>query len=90
MSFLQRALVAIVLLPVYLYRKLLSPLKRTPTCRFLPTCSQYAIDAVKTRGIVVGVGLAAWRVCRCNPFGGSGFDPVPPRCVHSAQEVEQQ
>ena len=82
------ALAWLVLAPVHLYRALVSPLKRAPTCRFAPTCSQYAIDAVRTRGVVVGIGLAAWRVGRCNPFGGSGFDPVPPRCAHGAQEVE--
>ena len=52
------ALVWLVLLPVHVYRVALSPLKRGPTCRFLPTCSQYALDAVHERGIFVGVALA--------------------------------
>jgi uncharacterized protein len=74
---LHRLLVTIVLLPVVFYRRVLSPLKRTPSCRYLPTCSEYAIEAVKTRGIVVGTGLAMWRVLRCNPLFHAGHDPVP-------------
>ena len=71
------ALVWLVLLPVHVYRAVLSPLKRGPTCRFLPTCSEYALDAVKQRGIVVGGALAAWRIARCNPLCRGGYDPVP-------------
>lgn len=47
-------------------------------CRFTPTCSQYAIDAVKAHGAIKGCGLALGRLCRCQPWGGSGFDPAPP------------
>jgi len=79
---LHRLLVAIVLLPVLFYRRVLSPMKRTPSCIYLPTCSQYAIDAVNTRGIVVGVALALWRLLRCNPLFHGGYHPVPaPRCA---------
>jgi putative membrane protein insertion efficiency factor len=46
-------------------------------CRFTPTCSQYAIDAVRARGAVAGSWLAAKRICRCHPLGGCGHDPVP-------------
>jgi len=74
---LHRLLVSVVLLPVVVYRRVLSPLKRAPTCRYLPTCSQYAVDAVQSRGIVVGSGLAVWRVLRCNPLFDGGYDPVP-------------
>jgi hypothetical protein len=74
------ALVWLVLFPVLLYRRVLSPLKRTPTCRFMPTCSEYAVTAVRKRGIVVGGGLAAWRILRCNPLFRGGYDPVP--CAH--------
>ena len=73
------ALVWLVLLPVHVYRVALSPLKRGPSCRFLPTCSEYAITAVKERGIVVGTGLAGWRILRCNPLCTGGYDPVPGR-----------
>lgn len=73
----------VVLLPVHLYR-LVSPLKGMPSCRYLPTCSEYAVTAVKTRGIVVGSALAAGRILRCNPLFRGGYDPVP--CRHHAQE----
>jgi putative membrane protein insertion efficiency factor len=69
----------IVLLPVLFYRRVLSPMKRTPSCRYLPTCSEYAIEAVQTRGVIVGTGLAVWRVLRCNPLFHAGHDPVPTR-----------
>ena len=65
------------LAPVKLYRKYISPLKPTPTCRFTPSCSQYAIDAVREWGIVVGTVLAIFRLIRCNPFSKGGEDPVP-------------
>lgn len=47
-------------------------------CRFHPTCSQYAIDALQTHGVVRGLRLALWRILRCHPWGGGGEDPVPP------------
>jgi putative membrane protein insertion efficiency factor len=81
-----RALVWLVLLPVHVYRMALSPLKRGPSCRYLPTCSEYAITAVKQRGIIVGVVLATWRILRCSPLGAGGYDPVPPRRAHHCQE----
>jgi putative membrane protein insertion efficiency factor len=77
---LQRLAVWIVLLPVVLYRRFISPLKRTPSCRFMPTCSEYAMEAVKERGVVIGGALATWRVLRCNPLCAGGYDPVPHRC----------
>lgn len=67
------------LIPVTLYRRFISPLKPYPTCRFNPTCSQYAIDAVREWGIIVGSALALWRIIRCNPFSKGGDDPVPKR-----------
>ena len=48
-------------------------------CRFLPTCSDYAAQALIDHGPLRGAALAAWRLMRCHPFGGSGYDPVPPR-----------
>ena len=65
------------LAPVKLYRKYLSPLKPTPTCRFTPSCSQYAIDAVREWGIVLGTVLTLFRLVRCNPFSKGGDDTVP-------------
>jgi putative membrane protein insertion efficiency factor len=79
---LHRLLVSIVLLPVVVYRRFISPMKRVPTCRFLPTCSEYAIEAVKERGVIVGGALATWRVLRCNPLCSGGVDPVPCKGHH--------
>ena len=79
-------LVWLVLLPVHVYRAVLSPLKRGPSCRFLPTCSEYAITAVKQRGIAVGAALALWRILRCNPLFRAGYDPVPARRARHCQE----
>lgn len=67
-----------MLAPVRFYRRFLSPLKRTPSCRYLPTCSEYAIEAVEKRGVVRGMFMAAWRLLRCNPLFRGGYDPVEP------------
>jgi len=66
-----------------IYRAVLSPVLTfvfTPLgfgCRFRPTCSEYAADAVRTHGAWRGSSLALRRICRCHPWGGSGYDPVP-------------
>jgi len=60
---------------IYIYRLVISPLLR-PRCRFLPTCSQYALDAIDRYGAYKGGILALKRLCRCHPWGGHGFDPV--------------
>ncbi|RAK57837.1 membrane protein insertion efficiency factor YidD [Phenylobacterium deserti] len=60
------------------YKLTLSPLIGRQ-CRFLPTCSEYAAGALISRGPVVGGALAIRRLCRCHPWGGSGYDPPPPR-----------
>ena len=62
--------------PIRFYQKYISPLKPA-TCRFTPTCSQYAIEAIRKHGPFKGLALAVWRILRCNPWGGSGYDPVP-------------
>ncbi len=64
---------------IRLYQKFISPLKRSPCCRFTPTCSAYAIEAFKEWGFFVGMGLTVWRILRCNPFCRGGEDPVPKR-----------
>ncbi|MRG72214.1 membrane protein insertion efficiency factor YidD [Alphaproteobacteria bacterium HT1-32] len=63
--------------PVYLYRYIISPVIPA-RCRYLPTCSEYAIEALTLHGPVQGGILAAKRICRCHPWAGSGYDPVPP------------
>lgn len=64
---------------IKLYQKYLSPAKGVPSCRFTPTCSSYAIEALREWGAVVGLALTVWRILRCNPFGKGGYDPVPKR-----------
>lgn len=59
------------------YQKYLSPLKAAPTCKFYPTCSAYAIEAIEKHGAIKGTMLAVWRILRCNPFSKGGYDPVP-------------
>ena len=79
------------LAPVRFYRRYLSPLKSTPSCRFHPTCSQYAIEAVERHGVLVGGWLSIWRVLRCNPFNKGGHDPVPPRRTgHAKGDVSSE
>jgi putative membrane protein insertion efficiency factor len=62
------------------YRRWISPML-PPACRFTPSCSVYAIEALETHGLVRGTWLATRRICRCNPFVEGGYDPVPPRCL---------
>ena len=61
---------------VKFYRKFISPLRR-PCCRFIPTCSQYALEALEKYGAVKGSWLAFKRILRCNPLCKGGYDPVP-------------
>ncbi|MBM3503812.1 MAG: membrane protein insertion efficiency factor YidD [Alphaproteobacteria bacterium] len=64
--------------PIFLYRCLISPLLG-PRCRFAPSCSAYALEALDKHGAWRGSVLAARRIARCHPWGGSGYDPVPER-----------
>lgn len=77
----------IVLRVIRLYRRWLSPLT-PPSCRFTPTCSAYAEQAVSEHGTLRGGWLAFRRVLRCHPFGGSGYDPVPGKRPRR-EELEQ-
>jgi putative membrane protein insertion efficiency factor len=75
-----RAVIALI----RLYQRTLSPVLPVVTlgrcaCRFAPTCSHYALEAVATHGALRGTGLALWRLARCTPLTPGGFDPVPPR-----------
>jgi hypothetical protein len=72
----------ILIFIIRIYRLMISPAQTflfgpTAGCRFTPTCSQYAIDAVHSHGTIAGSWLAAKRICRCHPFGKCGHDPVP-------------
>lgn len=63
-------------LPIHFYRACISPMFPA-SCRFTPTCSQYALEALRKHGPVKGIYLTARRLLRCHPWGGSGYDPVP-------------
>ncbi|WNS44317.1 membrane protein insertion efficiency factor YidD [Paenibacillus sp. MMS20-IR301] len=63
--------------PIRVYRRFISPLKPA-TCRFYPTCSAYALEAIEVHGALKGSWLAARRIARCHPFHPGGLDPVPP------------
>ncbi|MBQ9537152.1 MAG: membrane protein insertion efficiency factor YidD [Desulfovibrionaceae bacterium] len=64
------------ILPIRFYQLCISPLL-PPACRYYPTCSAYAVEAILRHGIVYGGWLALKRLARCHPWGGSGYDPVP-------------
>ncbi|MCM1452804.1 MAG: membrane protein insertion efficiency factor YidD [Clostridium sp.] len=73
---LKEVLSRLLCLPIYFYQASISPML-PPSCRYSPTCSQYAIEAIRKHGPVKGMWLAIKRICRCHPWGGSGYDPVP-------------
>ena len=70
---------------IRLYQWVLSPVLG-PGCRFAPSCSEYALDAVSRFGALRGSWMAAGRILRCHPWGGSGFDPVPERAAARRRE----
>ena len=76
----KRLLARIVLAPVRLYQRFVSPVLPR-RCRYYPTCSQYAVDAVRAYGVLRGLVLAAWRLVRCNPWSPGGYDPVEAQTV---------
>ena len=71
-QFCSRLLIA----PIRFYQRAISPML-PPACRFTPTCSQYAVEAIQKHGPIKGLYLAIRRLLRCHPWGGSGYDPVP-------------
>ncbi len=71
---LSRLLIA----PVRLYKRFISPML-PPACRYTPTCSAYMVEAIEVHGPVRGLWLGSRRICRCHPWGGHGWDPVPPK-----------
>ena len=68
-------------LPIRFYQLFISPVL-PPARRFYPTCSAYALEAIMTHGVLRGGWLALRRLARCHPWGGSGYDPVPPARRH--------
>ncbi|HOJ32834.1 MAG TPA: membrane protein insertion efficiency factor YidD [Candidatus Hydrogenedentes bacterium] len=66
----------VIIALIRVYQKWVSPLLGN-NCRFYPSCSQYAVEAVQKHGVVYGLCFAVWRILRCNPFCEGGFDPVP-------------
>lgn len=75
MQRLRTSAAAVALAPIRLYQRLISPLL-APRCRYYPTCSNYALEAIRTYGPIRGSVLAGWRLLRCNPFSDGGFDYV--------------
>lgn len=75
---IRRIINAIFIFPVKIYQWIISPILPN-SCRFQPTCSQYTIEAIKTWGPLKGIWLGIRRISKCHPWGGSGYDPVPPR-----------
>ena len=73
---LVNGIVWVMCLPIHFYRRAISPIL-PPLCRYTPTCSAYALEALKKHGPLRGSWLAIKRICRCHPWGGSGYDPVP-------------
>jgi putative membrane protein insertion efficiency factor len=81
---MRRLATSVALAPVRVYQRLISPLLPR-RCKYEPTCSAYAAEAVRTFGPVRGAVLAAWRLLRCNPLSGGGLDPVTRQRVFGAR-----
>ena len=73
---LKKILIFPLIFLVKIYQSIISPLF-PPTCRYKPTCSEYAIQSLKKHGLIKGVFLSIKRVVNCHPWGGSGYDPIP-------------
>lgn len=75
-GYISKIVAWLLVLPIRFYQLYISPLLG-PSCRFTPTCSEYARQSILKHGPIKGLALAIWRILRCNPWGGSGYDPVP-------------
>jgi uncharacterized protein len=67
---------------LHVYRAVISPLYG-PVCRYYPSCSAYALQAIRTHGVFKGVALGSWRIARCHPWAAGGVDDVPPHRHHT-------
>jgi putative membrane protein insertion efficiency factor len=79
---MRTALTFLLALPIRFYRYFVSPLL-PPSCRYTPTCSAYALEALRVHGPLRGLWLSLRRLARCHPWGGHGHDPVPPVLPHA-------
>lgn len=77
MNLVMRLLAHLVSVPVLIWRYLISP-AMPPACRYMPSCSEYSLEALRLHGPVRGSYLTVRRLARCHPWGGHGYDPVPP------------
>ena len=71
---------SVAVLPIRLYQRVLSPVMPA-RCKYHPTCSEYAVQAIRTYGVLRGLVLAAWRLLRCNPWSHGGIDPVEAQTI---------
>jgi putative membrane protein insertion efficiency factor len=81
------ALRTLAILPIRLYQRLISPLVG-PHCKYYPSCSEYAAQAIRHYGILRGLTLAGWRLLRCNPWSHGGFDPVERQRLFKSRRTE--
>lgn len=85
---MRRMAIALVASPIRLYQRFMSPLLPR-RCKYEPTCSAYAIEAVRSFGPARGIVLAAWRLLRCNPFSHGGHDPVSEQRLFRPRELRR-
>ncbi len=83
-EYIRKVTVFILILPIKIYQYTISPLLPT-SCRHTPSCSNYAVEALKVHGVFVGLWLAFKRIIRCHPWGTSGYDPVPQKKSNRTQ-----
>ena len=70
-----------ILIKFVLFYQMAISANRPPCCKYMPTCSAYALEALEVHGALKGSALAIWRILRCNPFSRGGYDPVPEKKV---------
>ena len=77
---------ALAIAPIWLYQRVISPFVPS-RCKYHPSCSHYAVDAIRRYGVARGVVLAGWRILRCNPWSHGGFDPVEQQRLFKSARV---